>query len=70
MSSKDIAEWVRDHSSDLDVLYIIWGQRIWSAGKDDISQPWTEWTDMEDRKDFTQNHWYVGCSLGKTNANE
>lgn len=52
----DIAEWVMHHSSELNVYYVIWGQRIWNGGRDEVG-PWSGWRTMEDRKSITQNHW-------------
>ncbi|EKD01298.1 hypothetical protein A1Q2_04376 [Trichosporon asahii var. asahii CBS 8904] len=51
----DIAEWVMHHTSELNVYYVIWGQRIWNGGRDKVG-PWSGWRTMEDRKSITQNH--------------
>ncbi|TDZ19823.1 putative secreted protein [Colletotrichum orbiculare MAFF 240422] len=55
-SGKEIAEWVMENRASLDLKYVIWGQRIWSASKD-TEKPWTSWESQNDRGDYTQNHW-------------
>ncbi|KAG9228435.1 hypothetical protein BJ875DRAFT_489873 [Amylocarpus encephaloides] len=54
-SGQEIAEWVMNHRSDLNVKYVIWGQRIWESGS--AVKPWANWKAMEDRGDITANHW-------------
>lgn len=47
-----VAAWVQAHSSEFDVKYIIWKQRIWFPG----NAP-NQWRWMEDRGSITQNHY-------------
>jgi hypothetical protein len=56
LSGREIAEWVMNHRSSLDLKYVIWGQRIWNPSRDAVG-PWTGWRGMEDRGDITANHW-------------
>ncbi|RYP14491.1 hypothetical protein DL765_006327 [Monosporascus sp. GIB2] len=56
MSGREIAEWVMNRASDQKVKYIIWGQKIWTRGRDS-AKPWTRWRTMDDRNSITRNHW-------------
>ncbi|KAL0944968.1 D-alanyl-D-alanine carboxypeptidase [Colletotrichum truncatum] len=56
LSGKEIAEWVMNNRATLNLKYVIWGQKIWQPSVDAV-KPWTQWKTMEDRGDFTQNHW-------------
>lgn len=56
MSGREIAEWVMNNRSTLNLKYVIWGQKIWNPSVDSVKS-WTSWRTMEDRGDFTQNHW-------------
>lgn len=38
-----MAEWVVDHADELNVLYVIWYRRIWTAGEDAAGIPWGQW---------------------------
>lgn len=51
---------MNNHAS-LNVLYIIWGQKIWNPSRD-ARKAWNEWRGMEDRGSITANHWYVVLS--------
>lgn len=55
MSGKEIAEWVMNNRSTLNLKYVIWGQKIWSPGNTVTS--WTNWNTMENRNSITENHW-------------
>jgi len=57
-SGKEIAEWVMNHASSLNLKYVIWGQRIWQPSQDSVKS-WSSWKEMEDRGDITANHWYA-----------
>lgn len=52
----DIAEWVMHNAEDLNVYYVIWGQRIWNTKIDQVAD-WKDWRAMENRNGITQNHW-------------
>ncbi|KAK0725109.1 hypothetical protein B0H67DRAFT_569591 [Lasiosphaeris hirsuta] len=56
ISGREIAEWVMNHRSTLNLKYVIWGQRIWNPSVDSVLA-WTSWRSMDDRGDVTQNHW-------------
>lgn len=43
-----VAEWLQQNASSLNIKYVIWKQRIWHPGG--------TWEPMEDRGDPTQNH--------------
>ncbi|HIZ97557.1 MAG TPA: hypothetical protein H9805_03140 [Candidatus Janibacter merdipullorum] len=43
-----IAAWLQQNASSLNIKYVIWKQRIWHPGGG--------WEPMEDRGDPTQNH--------------
>ena len=43
----------------LNVMYVIWGQKIWNPSNGEAPTPWENWRDMEDRGSVTDNHWYV-----------
>lgn len=45
-----------NNQSVLKLKYVIWGQKIWSPGRDAVG-PWKGWRKMESRGDLTQNHW-------------
>ncbi|KAI4152774.1 MAG: hypothetical protein LQ341_000639 [Variospora aurantia] len=55
-SGRPIAEWVMNNHASLNVLYIIWGQKIWNPSRDAL-KGWNEWRAMEDRYSITANHW-------------
>lgn len=65
-TGEPIAEWVMHQASKLHVAYVMWGQRIWSSGRDSV-KPWSEWRYQSctkikncvngDRGDNTANHW-------------
>ncbi|KAG9258818.1 uncharacterized protein F5Z01DRAFT_669558 [Emericellopsis atlantica] len=57
LSGIDIAEWVMDQGSAINLKYVIWGQKIWHISTDGTPKPWSQWRTMEDRGDITQNHW-------------
>ena len=57
---REIAEWVMNHRTELNLKYVIWGQRIWDPSRDAVA-PWTHWRLMKDKKDITHNHWSVRC---------
>lgn len=46
---------------DLNLKYVIWGQRIWSneAGSSDKEVGWPAWRNLGDRESIDGNHWYV-----------
>jgi Bacterial SH3 domain len=48
----DIAEWVRDHASELGVSEVIWAQHIWTVQRSSEG-----WRPMEDRGSTTANHY-------------
>ena len=52
-----MAEWCMKNRADLNMKYVIWGQKIWHSTTDGVEKPWDEWRTMEDRGDITQNHW-------------
>ncbi|KAK1776091.1 hypothetical protein QBC45DRAFT_444629 [Copromyces sp. CBS 386.78] len=56
MSGREIAEWVMNNRSTLNLKYVIWGQKIWNPSIDSVKS-WTSWRTMEDRGSITQNHW-------------
>ena len=57
IGGRDIAEWVMNNKASLNLKYVIWGQRIWSASE--AVKPWAQWRTMEDRGNVRENHWYV-----------
>ncbi|KAL8846553.1 MAG: hypothetical protein Q9221_008360 [Calogaya cf. arnoldii] len=48
-----IRDYVQKNAAALNVLYIIWGQKIWSPSR--ASEGWRQ---MENRGSITANHWY------------
>ncbi|KAJ0318606.1 hypothetical protein COL5a_010583 [Colletotrichum fioriniae] len=56
ISGKEIAEWVMNNRGTLDLKYVIWGQKIWNPSQDSVKS-WSSWRSMDDRGDFTANHW-------------
>jgi SH3 domain-containing protein len=48
----DVAEWVRDHASELGVSEVIWEQKIWTVQRSSEG-----WRPMEDRGSATANHY-------------
>jgi hypothetical protein len=46
-----------NNKASLNLKYVIWGQRIWSATE--AVKPWAQWRTMEDRGNVRENHWYV-----------
>ncbi|KAG8848967.1 hypothetical protein FRC20_002412 [Serendipita sp. 405] len=55
-TGRPIAEWVMNHRKDINLKYVIWGQKIWNPSRDAV-KPWSQWRDMEDRGSITANHW-------------
>ncbi|KAI9777080.1 MAG: hypothetical protein M1816_004918 [Peltula sp. TS41687] len=51
-----IAEWVMKNRSELQLKYVIRGQKIWNPSTDEVKS-WLQWRQMEDRGSTTQNHW-------------
>ncbi|GAB3695543.1 coiled-coil domain-containing protein [Nocardiopsis oceani] len=47
----DISEYAMDNAEDLGVMYIIYRQQIWDVRRGD-----TDWRDMADRGNLTENH--------------
>lgn len=41
----------------LNLKYVIWGQKIWTASVDKSDKKWEKWRTMDDRNSLTQNHW-------------
>lgn len=58
VSGQEIAEWVVKNREELNLKYVIWGQRIWNPSRDDVTG-WENWRPMDDRGSVTANHWYV-----------
>ncbi|TQN65881.1 putative secreted protein, partial [Colletotrichum shisoi] len=56
VSGKEIAEWVMNNRNALNLKYVIWGQKIWTTSQDSVTS-WASWRSMDDRGDFTANHW-------------
>lgn len=56
VSGKEIAEWVMNNRNALNLKYVIWGQKIWTTSQDSVTS-WASWRPMDDRGDFTANHW-------------
>ncbi|KZL77847.1 D-alanyl-D-alanine carboxypeptidase [Colletotrichum tofieldiae] len=56
VSGKEIAEWIMNNRNALNLKYVIWGQKIWSPSQDSVKS-WSSWRTMDDRGDFTANHW-------------
>ncbi|KAK3332950.1 hypothetical protein B0T19DRAFT_439751 [Cercophora scortea] len=56
ISGKEIAEWVMNHRTSLNLKYVIWGQKIWNPSVDAVMS-WSSWRTMEDRGSITDNHW-------------
>ncbi|OHE91848.1 hypothetical protein CORC01_12856 [Colletotrichum orchidophilum] len=56
VSGKEIAEWVMNNRGTLNLKYVIWGQKIWNPSQDSVKS-WSGWRSMDDRGDFTANHW-------------
>ncbi|KAK2765075.1 hypothetical protein FQN54_008774 [Arachnomyces sp. PD_36] len=54
---QELAEWIMDNYVDLNVMYIIWGQKIWNPSSGEEPTAWENWRDMEDRGSVTANHW-------------
>ncbi|EFQ97389.1 hypothetical protein MGYG_00429 [Nannizzia gypsea CBS 118893] len=53
---RSIAEWVMNNRKSLNLMYVIWGQKIWNPSRDAVA-PWSKWRQMEDRGSITENHW-------------
>ena len=47
----DISEWAMDNADDLGIMYVIYRQQIWDVRRGD-----TDWRDMSDRGNITENH--------------
>ncbi|EQL27687.1 hypothetical protein BDFG_09519 [Blastomyces dermatitidis ATCC 26199] len=47
---------MNNHKS-LNVMYVIWGQKIWNPSNGEAPTAWENWRDMEDRGSVTANHW-------------
>lgn len=43
--------------SALNLKYVIWGQKIWTASVDKTEKKWENWRTMEKRNGLTENHW-------------
>ncbi|KAF2211964.1 hypothetical protein CERZMDRAFT_84925 [Cercospora zeae-maydis SCOH1-5] len=56
ISGRQIAEWAMNNRGVLNLSYVIWGQRIWSAGRDSVTG-WNNWRSQNDRGSITANHW-------------
>ncbi|PGH06522.1 hypothetical protein GX51_02346 [Blastomyces parvus] len=52
-----LAEWVMNNHKSLNVMYVIWGQKIWNPSNGEAPTAWENWRDMEDRGSVTANHW-------------
>lgn len=65
IGGKDIAEWVMNNRASLNLKYVIWGQRIWSASE--AVKPWSQWRTQEDRGNVRENHWYVFPDVSERN---
>lgn len=46
-----------EHRADLNLYYVIWGQKIWNIDRDDPDKLWKEWRTMEPEEDITEDHW-------------
>ena len=59
MSGKEIAEWVMKHREELNLKYVIWGQRIWSTEYKpaDKPGPWEDWRVQKSEGSINENHW-------------
>jgi len=55
-SGREIAEWIMRNHAQLNLKYVIWGQKIWDVRKDTV-KPWNSWDPMGDRGSITDNHW-------------
>ncbi|KAF6823713.1 secreted protein [Colletotrichum plurivorum] len=55
-SGREIAEWVMKNRNALNLKYVIWGQRIWTVGKD-AEKSWNSWRTQGDLDSITKNHW-------------
>ena len=47
-----------NHRIELGLKYVIWGQRIWDIGHDEV-KPWAKWKYQGDRGGITANLWFV-----------
>ncbi|CCX15947.1 hypothetical protein FPQ18DRAFT_404552 [Pyronema domesticum] len=52
---RTLAEWTMKNHKSLNVMYVIWEQRIWNPSRDKQG-PWTGWRKMENRGSCTANH--------------
>ncbi|OJD20672.1 hypothetical protein ACJ73_07992 [Blastomyces percursus] len=43
----------------LNVMYVIWRQKIWNPSNGEAPTAWENWRDMEDRGSVTANHQYL-----------
>ena len=55
-SGREIAEWIMRNHAQLNLKYVIWGQKIWDVREDTV-KPWNSWKPMGDRGSITDNHW-------------
>lgn len=46
-----------NNAKRLNVLYVIWGQRIWNTQVEGTPRPWIKWRVMPNRGSITENHW-------------
>ncbi|KAK2742768.1 hypothetical protein FQN55_007711 [Onygenales sp. PD_40] len=54
---EELATWIMNNHESLNVMYIIWGQKIWNPSNGEAPTEWANWRDMEDRGSVTANHW-------------
>jgi hypothetical protein len=57
-----MAEWLVDHAEELHVLYVIWWDRIWWAGREGAGAPWEQWRDYDGPNPHT-DHVHVSVEL-------
>ncbi|KAL0472029.1 hypothetical protein QR685DRAFT_552547 [Neurospora intermedia] len=63
MSGREIAEWVMNNRSTLNLKYVIRDQKIWNPSIGSVKS-WTSWRTMEDRGLITQTHPFLGLIMG------
>ena len=58
VGSVDIAEWTVANQGDLNMKYVIYGERIWDIENDSTDLPWSDWRELG-TKDGTVSgdHW-------------
>lgn len=52
----NLATWTMDNAKSLNVMYVIWEQRIWELSVDKKPKPWSKWKKMEGGGNCTANH--------------